>query len=266
MTVLIQPLKFWKNAAQTGQLALTFNPHILYVGTTTTWLNEIGQLALQFGFTGVFKRMAARGGDGECSECATPTFGSEVVGALAGGLAVAPFCSVLELILLQQQRAKGGGILHTVARMRHEYGLRPSSLLRGVVPCMARDSIYVGGMLGATPMFRATLSERMDIHDTTASLASSLLVGTVAGIASHPFDTIKTRMQCELRRTFSSAAGPVRAFVLCRRLIRRGQISILFGGVTARAIEIAICCLLSDLFSLWVPPYLKRITRSEDVT
>ena len=64
MTVLIQPLKFWKNAAQTGQLALTFNPHILYVGTTTTWLNEIGQLALQFGFTGVFKRMAARGGDG----------------------------------------------------------------------------------------------------------------------------------------------------------------------------------------------------------
>ena len=109
-----------KNSAQLGK-PLTLDVRVLYVGTFTSWLNNVGEFSLQFGAAGQLKRLASSaGGDGE------------LIGAVAGGMVVAPFCSILDLVLLQQQRAAGGSTLSTLRRVVGVHGLLSSGLLRGV--------------------------------------------------------------------------------------------------------------------------------------
>ena len=251
LTLLVQPLKCWKNAAQVGR-PLPLDPRVVYIGVGTSWIKEVGELGLQFGCTGMFKRLA---GGVSAPEVA------EVSGAIAGGVVTAPFCSVLELVLLQQQRARGGTTWSTLQSICRIHGFGTRGMLRGVVPSMVRDGIYVGGMLGATPMLRSALASWLDIPDAAASLPASLVVGTAAGVVSHPLDTIKTRMAGgDLGRSSPAAQGPLRALVFFRRLVRSAKGVTLMNGVSARTADIVIACLVSDLLSSWLPPYLRLLS------
>ena len=59
---------------------------------------------------------------------------------------------------------------------------------------MCRETLYAAGYLGLCPVLYDTLLERG--HSPSASMIGSGVAGGVfAAAASHPFDTVKTRMQ-----------------------------------------------------------------------
>jgi hypothetical protein len=63
----------------------------------TLQVNEMGQMALQYGMTGYIKRLVA--GDSTIPM----TFPEELASAVAGGAFVAPFASAVECVMIQQQ-------------------------------------------------------------------------------------------------------------------------------------------------------------------
>ena len=67
--------------------------------TVTVWwqVNEMGQMALQYGMTGYIKRLVV--GDVKRSM----TMSEEIASAVAGGVFVAPFASAVECVMIQQQ-------------------------------------------------------------------------------------------------------------------------------------------------------------------
>merc|ERR1711907_255920 len=131
--VVLQPTIYWKNAAQQG-LPFTLSPRILYRGLGAALTNEMGQMGLQFGVTGFLKKLTMSSAD-EGSDSA-----SEMMSALLGGALVAPFATVVECTMIQQQRF-GGSLPGTMMRVSQQYGV--SGLLRGFTPVAIRDAIYV---------------------------------------------------------------------------------------------------------------------------
>ncbi len=77
-----------------------------------------------------------------------------------------------------------GSTLATVRQVHREHGLGFNGLMRGCLPVMARDALFVGGFLGATPMLRRALAERLDVPHAAASLPAAVIVGVVTGAPS----------------------------------------------------------------------------------
>ena len=76
----------------------TLNPHLLHP-TDYVQVNEMGQMALQYGMTGYVKRLVV-GAD----VSRDMTMSEEFASAIAGGVLVAPFSSSVECVMIQQQR------------------------------------------------------------------------------------------------------------------------------------------------------------------
>ena len=66
------------------------------------------------------------------------------------------------------------------------------SATKGGAAC--REGLYAGGYLGLFPVIRAALEERGTSPVASLALAG-IAGGTFGAVASHPFDTAKTRMQ-----------------------------------------------------------------------
>eukprot|EP01035_Chromulina_nebulosa_P022528 gene22528-29172_t len=65
---------------------------------------------------------------------------------------------------------------------------------------IARDSIYVMGMLGVTPFVQDQLQKRYNMSLITSSFYASIIGGIFGALPSHPFDIIKTCMQGDLHQ------------------------------------------------------------------
>ena len=77
-------------------MPFTANPRVIYRGMGAALTNEMGQMGLQFGVTGFLMKFAPP------SDAPNPVF--QMGSAMGGGLAVAPFASVIECTMIQQQR------------------------------------------------------------------------------------------------------------------------------------------------------------------
>ena len=62
------------------------------------------------------------------------------------------------------------------------------------VPCIGREMLYAAGYLGLFPIIRAELEAR-GVSPGSATIIGGVTGGVFAAFCSHPFDTIKTRMQ-----------------------------------------------------------------------
>ena len=203
-------------------LPISFNPRVVYRGLPMAMLNLGGTNAVQFGTTGLFQKMLAHGG-------ALAPEQVQVGGAFLGGLASGVPCSVWELIMIQQQRF-GGTMLGTPARLVREYGA--TALARGASMTMGREALFTMSMLGVTPLIQARfvarararafgyalvfrqrapsahsrivvqarLVESSGVERNAALAAGSLAGALLAGVLTHPMDTIKTCMQGDLPR------------------------------------------------------------------
>ena len=225
--MLLQPTIYAKNARQQG-LPLTLDPRVLYRGIGAALCNEMGQLGMQFGVTGALMRIISPDSHG------TPSPAAELGAAAAAGAVVAVLASPLELVMIQQQRF-GGSMLSTGSGIIARHGFFGNGLYRGLGLAMARDAIYVGGMLGATPLVHRRLmqwkgvdegdganepSARSATDAALVSLAASMLGGVIGAVLSHPLDVAKTCMQGDL-----PAATYGGSFASLRTLVREGGAS-----------------------------------------
>jgi hypothetical protein len=191
------PFLVWKNTQQQGlRLSTTWtspsgaiNPLLVYRGLPMACMNLGGTNAVQFGTTGFFQKFLATQGMSPDSV--------QVGGAFLGGLASGIPCSIWELCMIQQQRF-GGTTLGTPARLVQEHGV--ASLSRGSTMTMGRESMFTMSMLGVTPLIQTKLVESSGWDKNTALAAGSLAGALLAGVITHPMDTIKSCMQGDMGR------------------------------------------------------------------
>ena len=256
--LLLQPTMYWKNARAQG-MPFTLDPRKLYRGIGAALINEAGQLSIQFGVTGLVKSQmrsvsAATSASASSAEPAWVTLSA----AVGGGLVGAVFASPVELVMVQQQRF-GGSLLGVPLGVAREHGALGSGLLRGLGPALLRDGVYVGGMLGLTPVVQRALVERRAVESPAlASLWASAIGGVVGGLVSHPFDVVKTCMQGDLARgTYGGFASTWRS------LLKQGGLARLWHGATWRTINITATVYIANEGCNRLPPYITALTRSE---
>ena len=188
--IALQPILYWKNATQQG-LPLSLNPRMLYRGLSTSVVNMATLTGLQFPLTGAVAKAITGGeerplGDGE-------KVGAAFCGGFISGLACGPF----ELTMIQQQRF-GGSTLGTPARIVSEYGA--AAIGRGITTTIGREAMFTMSMLGVTPLIQEKLVASSGMEKNAALAAGSLTGALLAGVATHPLDTIKSCMQGDLGR------------------------------------------------------------------
>ncbi len=162
-------------------------------------------MGFQFGFSSYFHQLF------KCQKFLTnsPELSAIIAAALGGGF-TAVFASPIELIMIQQQ-LHGGSLVSVVSNIARTYGFNQHGILRGLVANIYRDSVYVSGMLGITPIIQNALLDEFDLSRAHASFYASMIGGMIAAIPSHPFDVIKTCMQGDLEKkkysSFSNTAS-----------------------------------------------------------
>lgn len=230
--VMLQPTVYWKNASAQN-LPFTLNPRILYRGTGAAIFNEMQCMALQFGITAYIQK----------SNFSLPNVkfvNHDLVGAVAGGMLTALFASPIELIMIQQQ-LHGSSFIKTPANIVKTYGLGAKGLMRGLSVTILRDAIYVGSMLGVTPLMQAWLEQEHGQSAGMASFNASIVGGLLASIPSHPADVIKTIMQGDLQqRRYSSASSTMRL------MFKQGGVSRFFDGCIWRSLNIVLTVYIAN--------------------
>ena len=103
-----------------------------------------------------------------------------LVTSLSGGAVAAVAASPCELVMIQQQ-LHGGSLAGTLRRVCSlELGSR--GLFRGLLPRMARDGLYVSGLLGVTPVVQGYLVRRQGLSSSKASFVASITGGVLCSL------------------------------------------------------------------------------------
>mmetsp|Transcript_12533 Transcript_12533/g.27025 ORF Transcript_12533/g.27025 Transcript_12533/m.27025 type:complete len:270 (-) Transcript_12533:957-1766(-) len=185
--VLMQPMVGIKNALQEGRPIPT-NPVHLYRGLTMNIVSMAPITASQFGTNRVVQQLLLGKPDGEL------TGGQKFFSAGIAGAVSAFIASPSELIIIHQQKS-GRSLSAETSHFMKTYGI--SSIGRGLLPAIGRESLYAAGYLGLFPVLKDFLDTKYkDDLPAGSSLAIAGITGGVfAAACSHPFDTSKTRMQ-----------------------------------------------------------------------
>jgi len=241
--VLLQPTLYWKNA-RAMKLPFTINPRIIYRGTAASIFNEMQMMGLQFGITGFFQKLFVGNSTNKMSN------GQTVCAAVLGGVISANAASPVELIMIQQQRY-GGSFLGTPAKIIKDYGWGLNGILRGLFPTMVRDSIYVTGMLGVTPVVQDYLMEKHNQDQSTASLVASIVGGVFGAVVSQPFDVLKTCMQGDVDQATYGTLVPA-----IKKVWSEGGVNRIFNGCFWRTVNIVGTVYIANECRNRLPPYM----------
>lgn len=187
-SILLQPTVYWKNARIQNK-PFTLKPSVIYRGAFAGACNEMQSMSLQFCSTRFFQKIFTTNH--------TLTDNQKLYSAFCGGVAVAFLGSPLELVMIQQQ-IKGGHMFTVAFDIIRTTGI--AGLARGLIPTIGRESLYVTGMLGVTPVLHNIFTQKYDMSHNAASFYASVIGGTIAAFPSHPFDMIKTCMQSDIEK------------------------------------------------------------------
>lgn len=187
------PLITWKISSQEGR-PMPKNVLHWFRGV----LPNAGALApitaVQVASNGMLERVAKQGED-------RPLTKVEQIGCAmgAGGISSIIY-SPVDLCVIQQQ-GRGKSPFAALGDVVREHGA--FTVARGFWSCVAREAVYTAGYLALAPIFKDALmesSEHLRRNEMQASLVGSCAGGTLAGLATHPIDTAKTRIQGDLGR------------------------------------------------------------------
>ena len=193
--IILQPTVYWKNA-QALKLPFSINPSVVYRGTAASIFNECQMMGLQFGFTGFYQNLLINKNNISKNSSSSSSSKNdnqvlEFISAFLGGVSSAFFASPVELVMIQQQ-LHGGSSIKTFMKI-----VNYNVLLRGLMPTIGRDAIYVTGMLGVTPYVQEYLINEKNISVNQAGFYASIIGGIIAAVPSHPFDIVKTCIQAK---------------------------------------------------------------------
>lgn len=236
---LLQPTVYWKNA-RAQNLPFSLNPSLLYRGTGASIINEMQMLGLHFGITGFFKKILSiyYKDENSISFCS----------AWLGGATSALFVSPVELVMIQQQRY-GKSMIQTIMNIFSTKGGK--GLFRGVIPAIARDSLFVAGFLGITPMLQQYLMTQFNQSSVQAGFWASVIGGTFAAVPSHPLDLVKTCMQGDIeQKTYTTMTKSMRILWL------DGGVKRIFKGCFWSSFNIMATVYIANECRLVLPQYL----------
>ena len=113
------------------------------------------------------------------------------------------------------------------------------------------DAVHVGGMLGATPIIHRWLlglagDDGSSSGSVMASLVASMVGGAFGAVVSHPFDTVKTKMQTQSGFTNSGALASARQILSSEGAVGfyRGCLPPMWGSAVYRSAQFAVYDLL----------------------
>ena len=237
--IILQPTLYWKNANAQGK-PWTMDPRVLYRGSGASIYNECQMMGLQFGITSLIS--TAMGGND-----------SELISAVGGGSIAAVFASPVELVMIQQQN-NGGSAWKNIKSLG--VANSPSILFRGLEIAILRDGIYVGAMLGLTPILNRHIQEEYGQSPTASNFYASLIGGIIAAVPSHPFDMVKTCMQGDLQqKTYGNSVQALGT------IWKQGGIKRLFSGGMWRTINITATVYIANEINIWAKQKLKEDKR-----
>lgn len=251
------PLLNWKNRVQQS-LPLSFSPKVVYRGLPMAMINFGGTTGVQFSFTSAFQKKIA----GSSNRALTPR--EEMSGAFLGGFFSGIACSIWELTMIQQQRF-GGSLLGTPLNLVHRYGR--SSLTRGMVSSMGRESLFSMAMLGICPVLQRELMHRYSLEEHTALAAGALTSSVFAATLTHPLDTIKTCMQGDVAQQKYTCMRETAALIAAEHGVAKG----LFKGLSFRIALISTAFFLVNQWKEVLAPTLfppasvvqRRVTKKD---
>ncbi|BBN00156.1 hypothetical protein MPTK1_1g26850 [Marchantia polymorpha subsp. ruderalis] len=240
--VLQQPSVSVKNAIQ-DKKPISFNPRVLYRGLSVNAGSIAPVSAVQFGVNSFLEKSLS-----------TPasTVQKGVIAGIAG--MVSAFCSgPAELIMIQQQRT-GLNLIKQIQTVNRKYGAL--CFFRGLPPTLVREGFFTAAYLDVNPLLQEKFQAAASFKDrqTLATVLAAVVSGSLSTFITHPFDTIKTRMQANLNlqkyRTVTSTA---------KVLLQEGGMAAFYSGLIPRTQRI-ICAvfILGEAKTHLTELYLKH--------
>jgi len=152
----------------------------------------------------------------------------KILSAASAGAISSLLSSPAELLIIQQQQ-RSLSLNKTISLIRTKYGNK--HLMRGLGPCMTRESIYTAGYMAYSPIvekqfFKMPLFENKPI---LAKISGCCISGIAASLITHPIDTAKTRIQSDIAGSkYKGLASTV------MNIYHEGGIKTLYKGGIAR--------------------------------
>ena len=181
----------------------------------------------------------------------------QISSACCGGLTTSIFSSPIELIMIQQQKY-GQSMIQTLKTIVQHSGVR--TIGRGLFPTMCRESMFVTGLLGITPVVQELLESRYQYTPTLAGLYASIIGGVLAAVPSHPFDIIKTCMQSHIPGRSDSNKQYTSFLSTLQELYRVGGVRRFTNGIFWRTSSIVLTVYIVNECRVRLPNLLFNVS------
>ena len=159
------------------------------------------------------------------------------------GALAAFVCNPSELIVINQQNWKASP-RETVRRLYRANGAKV--FLHGYSAKALRDAPFCAGFLTAYPEIKSYV-QRETGSPTLATILSTACVGPVTAAASHPFDTVSTRMQADASKKNTKGFLPT-----TKTIYREGGVKSFFSGFTPRTARVLVAIPLMTAVKEWL--------------
>lgn len=218
--IVDSPLIYFKNTLQQPDLKVSLNPKVWYRG----FKMNVGAM----GPTTAFQVCADAG-----LESVVPGTDpmSKVARAFTAGALSAAVNGPVELIIIDQQK-NGGALADTCKKLVAKAGWKVFT--RGWVATAMREGAFTTGYLVAFPMAEEVIRSKVD-NAFLAYVGAGAATGLAVATATHPIDTIKTRMQADYEK---QTIGNMRDAV--RTIYAERGVAGFFSGVSPRAVRASL--------------------------
>lgn len=217
-----QPLIYFKNMVQQGK-PISLDRRILWRGAPGNAASLAPVTAIQVvGNNLALDWLKHKGENITVTKQMFAAFGA---GALSGFVSCPS-----ENVMLKQQNS-GATLYNSVKDIVKSHGTR--GMFRALVPTMMRDGGFSAGLLGLRPILKQRL-EQYNSNEALLTIASGVSAGVIAGVITHPFDTVKTVMQANLQDKQAAST-----FKELQKILHQDDATKkLFKGLTARSTRV----------------------------
>ena len=226
-----QPTVAVKNALQEAR-PIHFTPRFMYTGLVVNAASIAPITAVQFGANMALTPYFA-GKDGTLSPV------MKVATACSAGMISSLVSGPAELVMIQQQRFNTslGGTFKSLVSQRG-----PAIMGKGLSLAAGRDGLYVGFVLGTCSVVTSQLQQSFGLSPSAAFTVGGLASGIGAAIMTHPFDTMKTKVQ-------GNALEPNQASIpeVFRSIWKEGGLGGFYKGFTARGVRLTAAMFILNI-------------------